>query len=221
MNEVVAKPGDLSDSYWARLSSKDKALYGLVRPQPKAVYTVDVRLDGLEAFLAGQERDLASMGGRLELEPDFQRGHVWTDEQRIHYVENLLRGNAPRLIRFNAADWSGRGIRGDLPAHHLQCIDGLQRMTALRRFLAGEMRLFGSSVGVAELKGSPFDPGRFTVQVAVHEFANRSDLLQFYLDLNSGGTVHADRELERVRGLLRASSAPGSSEPARSRMSAR
>lgn len=220
MKEVVTKPGDLSDSYWAKLSPKDKALYGLVRPQPTAVYTVDVRLDGLEAFLAGQERDMATMGGRLELEPDFQRGHVWNDVQRVHYVENLLRGSAPRLIRFNAADWSGRGVRGDLPAHHLQCIDGLQRLTALRRFLAGELRLFGSSVGVGDLKGTPFDPGRFTLQVAVHEFASRADLLQFYLDLNSGGTVHADAELERVRGLLRASSEAAEEKTARAKLSA-
>ncbi len=32
--------------------------------------------------------------------------------------------------------------------------------------------------------------------------ASRADLLQFYLDLNSGGVVHTDDELARVGQLL-------------------
>ena len=32
--------------------------------------------------------------------------------------------------------------------------------------------------------------------------ASRADLLQFYLDLNSGGVVHSDAELARVGQLL-------------------
>jgi len=35
----------------------------------------------------------------------------------------------------------------------------------------------------------------------MYTIAKRADLLQFYLDLNSGGVVHSDDELERVRGL--------------------
>ena len=28
----------------------------------------------------------------LQLDPDFQRGHVWTENQQIAYIEYLLRG---------------------------------------------------------------------------------------------------------------------------------
>lgn len=197
------KPADLSDAYWEQLSEEHRALYAKVRPQAAPTYTVDLQLPSVESFLKGLEGDMATAGGRVELEPDFQRGHVWTEQQRTSYLEALIRGNAPRTIQFNCPGWSGRGDCGDIPSFTFQCIDGLQRFTAVRRFIAGEVRVFGGMTA-ADLRGSPFDARRFSLQIAVHEFKNRSDLLQFYLDLNAGGTVHAQSELERVRALLRA-----------------
>ncbi|OAD16464.1 DUF262 domain-containing protein [Achromobacter insolitus] len=194
------KPSNLSDAYWNSLSDAHKVLYARVRPLAKATYEVDVQLSHVESFLAGQSTDLASMGGALELEPDFQRGHVWTDEQRIKYVESLLRGSAPRSILFNCPGWTSSNKPGDIPLHSFQCVDGLQRLTAVRKFMAGEFNVLGD-LSAMHLKGSPFDPARYTLKVSVYEFKNRADLLQFYLDLNSGGTVHAADELARVRRL--------------------
>jgi len=203
------KPVDLSDAYWGQLSEQHRALYAIVRPQAVPTYTVDLLLPDVESFLKGLERDMVSAGGRVELEPDFQRGHVLTDQQRTSYVEALIRGNAPKTIQFNCPGWSGRSDCGDIPSHTFQCVDGLQRFTAVRRFVAGEVKVFGGKT-VADLRGSPFDARRFTLRIAVHEFKNRSDLLQFYLDLNAGGTVHTQAELERVQALLHAeASGPG------------
>ncbi|RQP93656.1 DUF262 domain-containing protein [Burkholderia stagnalis] len=166
-------------------------------------HEVDVQLGHVEDFLKGQSADMVSMGGVLELEPDFQRGHVWTDEQRVRYVESLIRGSAPRSILFNCPGWNREKEPGDIPSHTFQCVDGLQRLTAVRKFMDGELRVFGG-VSAADLKRSPFDPSRYTLKVAVYEFSNRADLLQFYLDLNSGGTIHGPKEIDRVRKLLQA-----------------
>lgn len=38
--------------------------------------------------------------------------------------------------------------------------------------------------------------------MAIHTFTRRADLLQHYLDLNTGGTPHSAEEIARVRGLL-------------------
>lgn len=198
------KPFDLSDKYWARLSPKDQALYHLIRPQPKAAYTVDVQFDNLEEYFAGQARDLAEMGGLLELEPDFQRGHVWSDDQRTAYAEAVIRGTAPTRILFNCPGWSSsNGATGDIQPHTFQCVDGLQRLTAIRKLISGEIAVFGG-LTASDLAKSPFDPRRYRFQFCVYEFANRADLLQFYLDLNRGGTVHSDSELSRVQKLLSA-----------------
>ena len=43
----------------------------------------------------------------LEIEPDFQRGHVWNEEKQIMFVEYLLRGGGgvSNTLRFNCPGW--------------------------------------------------------------------------------------------------------------------
>ena len=50
-------------------------------------YAVDYPIDRLISFLEDEIRDYG-----LQLNPEFQRGHVWTRKQQIAYVEFLLRG---------------------------------------------------------------------------------------------------------------------------------
>lgn len=73
----------------------------------------------------------------LEMNPDFQRGHVWTETQQIRYVEYFLRGGiSARTIYFNSPNF----LMGELP---FVLVDGLQRITALLRFLNNEIKAFG------------------------------------------------------------------------------
>ena len=201
-DETVTKPFDLSDQYWGGLSAEHQALYLLVRPQPKATYAMDNGLPRVENFINEQTDAMREMGGVFELEPDFQRGHVWSDDQRKGYVEALLRATAPINILFNCPGWSrSDGGEGDIPRYTLQCIDGLQRLTAVRKFIAGELTVF-NGLKAADLKGSPFDIRKYYLKFSVYEFNSKAQLLQFYLDLNGGGTIHPQSELDRVRRLL-------------------
>lgn len=204
MTANACAPYGMTEKYWDSLSPEHQALYALVRPMPDAAYTVDWPLNVLEDTLAKIERDTLEMGGSFELNPDFQRGHVWTDAQRIAYVEALLRKTTTGRILFNCPGWTrAPSTQGDIPANAFQCVDGLQRLTAVRKFMAGELGVFGGMTAT-DLKGTPFNAFRMTyrLQVGIYEFTSRSDLLQFYLDLNNGGTVHSEQEIERVRTLL-------------------
>jgi len=198
----IQQPMGLSDRYWSSLSAEHQTMYGIVRPLPTPAYTVDWHIGMLEETLAGIERKMLLSQGVFELEPDFQRGHVWSDVQRVAYIEALIRKTAPAGILFNCPGWTrSDGGGGGIAANTFQCIDGLQRLTAVRKFMAGGFKAFDKYYA-QDLKGSPFDLARYRMSVAVYEFNSRADLLQFYLDLNSGGTVHAPSELERVRGLM-------------------
>ena len=197
-------PYGTSDKHWNSLSPEHQALYLKVRPMPNAAYTVDWLLSGLEKSLASIQSSMEMAGGSFDLNPDFQRGHVWTDAQRAAYVEALLRNMTTGRILFNCPGWTNNpDAGGDIPSNTFQCIDGLQRLTAVRKFLAGEISVFGGMVA-EDLRGSPFDPFRMTyrLQIGVYEFSTRAELLQFYLDLNVGGSAHEPQEIERVRGLL-------------------
>lgn len=90
-----------------------------------------------------------------------------------------------------------------LKASGIQCIDGLQRLTALRDFVAGRFKVFNGYT-LQDLEGTSFSFRRTGMAWTLEMFtiATRADLLQFYLDLNTGGVVHASEEIRRVTGLL-------------------
>lgn len=199
MTTPTAEDFGLSDTHWAGLSPAHRAMYATVRPLRQAAYSVNPALNGIERTLSDLDSQARSQGGELQLNPDFQRGHVWSQDKQVAFMENVLRGTAPFVIRFNCVGWNLKRPT-DMNPHDVVCIDGLQRITALRAFMAGDFTVFGGFTA-ASLDKSPFDLRRFRWTMDVFDIAKRVDLLQFYLDLNSGGVVHTAQELERVQAL--------------------
>lgn len=180
------------------ISEFAQQLVSIIKPLHAAKWHADYRWFDLERATAKLGEDY----GGLELNPDFQRGHVWTADQQEHFIANCLRGVvAPSgfLIQFNCADWGDEDAESDLPKG-LQCVDGLQRFTAVTEFAKGNVKPFGFTA--QELMGTQFSPKRIYMKVAIHSYTKRVDLLSHYLALNAGGTQHSDEEIERVRGLL-------------------
>ena len=219
MSQPTSHPRDfgLSEEYWARISEKEHALYERIRPLRKSVYQVQNHLSRIEDTLAQFEREAVSMGGCFELCPDFQRGHVWTHEQQVAYVESFLRGAADATIEFNNPSMGTLLLDpGDLHPYSMVCVDGLQRLTALREYMAGRVKVFGG-LSAEDLKGTSFDANRYTWTLKCFDFPTRAQLLQHYLDLNAGGTPHSAEEIARVRQLRAEAAAP----PARRKRSAK
>lgn len=130
----------------------------------------------------------------LDLDPDFQRGHVWSMAQRVAYIEYSLRGGeSARNIYFNAPEWRrGRG--------NTQLIDGKQRLESVRMFMADKVRVFGGYTNT-QLGGKP-PIVEVRLRLYVHQLKTRREVLQWYLGMNSGGSIHSKKELDRVRALL-------------------
>lgn len=84
----------------------------------------------LQDVLPQLDKWTAELG--LNLDPDFQRFHVWTEKQQIDYMEFLLRGGSTgRTIYLNNPQWQ----RGWKIEDEFVLVDGKQRVQALRRFL--------------------------------------------------------------------------------------
>jgi hypothetical protein len=174
------------------------ALTAKVRQMPRSKWQADYEIRGIERTLNGFDEDYT-----LDLEPDFQRGHVWTQLQQERYIEALIRGavaSSSLLIQFNVPHWENDQYQGDLP-RAMQCVDGLQRLTAVRAFAADKIRAFGHLA--SELEGTPFSLCRcgIALKFSVHTFQTRADLLTYYVDLNGGGTPHSADEIARVTAL--------------------
>lgn len=158
-------------------------------------YEVDIDITRLESNLEAYSENYG-----LELNPDFQRGHVWTESQQISFIEFFFRGGrTSRVIYFNSPAFGGphEDQIKDLD-DTLLCVDGLQRLTSLLRFVRNEIPLFGHYYKDFE------DRPRITqsIKFNINGLKTRREVLQWYLEMNSGGTVHTEDELSRVRNLL-------------------
>lgn len=175
-----------------------KRLEKIINPLATARYECDTDWTYVEQNFERWESDY----GGLELNPDFQRGHVWTPQQQTHFIENCLRGvvsSSGFVIQMNCPNWDTDKVVTDLP-FGFQCIDGLQRITAVREFLAENIKPFGLTP--KDLVCSSFMiKTKFRWRFAVHTFTRKVDLLNHYLALNTGGTPHSLDEIERVKAL--------------------
>ena len=132
----------------------------------------------------------------LQLNPDFQRGHVWNEEQQIAYVEFLLKGGkSGRDFYFN---WNKK-------TNDYVCVDGLQRTTALEKFVNGEIKVFNQyfkEFGFTgrEAGGQPLP--EYKVNIYTNNLNDEKEILEWYIDMNSGGTPHTEEEIERVKKMI-------------------
>ena len=153
--------------------------------------TVDYGLDFLAETVMDRE-------DKWNIDPDYQRDHVWTDDQRSKFVGYFLVVKRMPLIFLNY------GVRR---THSVpEVVDGKQRLTSLLRFVAGEIdaelpsgqRVWWRDFDEVDRRCAP------EVTCARIYLPSRAAVLQFYINLNAGGTVHTQAEIDRVRAMLAA-----------------
>lgn len=156
---------------------------------PRSYYTVNVDLSYLKEHFEHWSKD-----GMLIMEPEWQRGHVWNKKQKSSYMEYFLKGGTTgRNIYFNCSSWMGNF---NTPIY---CVDGLQRITAALDFLDNKIPAFGYLFKEFEDRLRMVD-----VQFIFHMLKIRSkrELLNVYIDMNSGGTPHNPKEIKRIEKML-------------------
>lgn len=186
----------------AETRKKNALLTMILKPLDQAKYTAHFSVAG---FMDSINKMSLDYGAALDMTPDFQRGHVWTMEQKENFIRNVLRGAVPEsvfVVQFNCASWDNLHYHGDLP-QGFQCIDGLQRISAFNEYLAGKFTVDGLSAH--DLQGSSFqiNRGRMNFIVQIFAFQNKRDLLAHYLAINSGGTPHSESEIERIKAMMK------------------
>ena len=153
-------------------------------------YRVDVMWGFLEETLNEYKE-----GWGLDMNPDFQRGHVWDEIKQKRYVEFILRGgHSAKEIYFNCSHWNGKP-----PHRNMVLIDGKQRIEAVLKFLRNELAIFDGRY-FKDYDGRLRINARFVFYV--NDLPDRVSELQWYLDLNTGGVVHTNKEIEKVKQLL-------------------
>lgn len=158
---------------------------------PDGNYSINVSWSYLERQLGGWIEE------GLDLDPDFQRAHVWGTEKQIAYVEFILRGGrSSRFIFFNNPNWQVQAVARE----DFVLVDGKQRLQAVRSFLRSDIPAFGVYHSQFVDKLPAMCGPDFIFQV--NTLRTRAEVLEWYLQLNAGGVVHTKAELDKVRRLL-------------------
>ncbi len=159
-------------------------------------YRVQYPIDHLIQWIEEQEREYD-----LQLNPDFQRGHVWTEEQQVSWLEFFLRGGrSGDTLYFNDPNWLA-WTPEDSGYKDFVCVDGLQRITAIRRFLNDEIKVFGHYY--SEFEDPRWLRSNANITINVNNLKTRKEVLKWYIDMNSGGTPHSEAEINRVTELIK------------------
>jgi len=161
-------------------------------------YSIHVSWDYLEYQLDHYKADY-----NLDMDPDFQRAHVWTRQQQIAFIEFKLRGGlSGKDILFNYPDFQ----RSSSFTDKMLLVDGKQRLQAVREFLCGNIGIFADLFGKPKFYGE-FDRTVFGITEVnfifhINSLLTRKQVLEWYLSLNAGGTPHTSEEITKVEGLL-------------------
>jgi hypothetical protein len=132
----------------------------------------------------------------LNMNPDFQRGHVWTEIQQSKYVEFILKGGkSGRDFYFN---WNP-------DTNDYVCVDGVQRTTALQNFVYNKLKAFGQFFDEFSFTKyiAAYNPlPEYRVNVYRNSLKTKREILQWYVDMNAGGTPHTNEEIERIKKMI-------------------
>lgn len=155
-------------------------------------YHIDLDLRDLKHWIKSQQDDF---GDKMKLDPDFQRAHVWDETKQQRYIEYILRGGQSALdFHFNCADYRLGSLRYDLVL-----VDGKQRLNAIFKYINNELTVFDGHYA------KDFDRLRMAdvqISIYINDLKTRKEVLQWYIDMNSGGVAHTDEEIQKVKDLL-------------------
>jgi uncharacterized protein YerC len=130
----------------------------------------------------------------LDINPPFQREYVWKPEQKIRYVEFILSGGTTgKSIYLNCPGWS-LGLR-----ENYVLVDGEQRLETVLGFLNNEFPVFNNNFRKDFTDHIPME---CCLYWHVNDLKTYEEVLRWYIELNTGGTIHTEEEIVRVRKML-------------------
>lgn len=132
------------------------------------------------------------------LDPPFQRGAVWSVEQKQAWIESILMGLGLPSIFIN-----------QFPAEHPRygwsevVIDGKQRLLATAGFMCDEFRVRGELWSEQDKTFQrTFKMSLGIVPVVVTRFETERECVELYLKLLRAGTAHSTEDIEKAVDYL-------------------
>lgn len=161
---------------------------------PHASYSVNVGWTYLDEFLKNWDY--------VDMDPDYQRGYVWNMAQKVAYIEYQLRGGTSgKEIYWNCPNWH-RQVGSTIWHNTMELVDGKQRINAIKGFLAGEVKAFGKYLHEYGDQKRMHRLGRYDFVFRVNNLKTKKEVVEWYLGMNAGGSIHTDDDLAVAKKVL-------------------
>ncbi len=165
---------------------------------PDCTYRVDYAIAAIPRFLEQYS---------VDMDPDYQRGYVWTKKQKQAFVGAVLQNHhAIPIFWFNTLDIGKSEV-----------VDGKQRLNAILGWLDNryeEICPCGETFWYRDADVIAKRSLNMMVTLKMHFVQlSRLDVMKFYLSLNSGGTVHKPKDLNKVRKMIEDTKEPHAPSP--------
>lgn len=136
----------------------------------------------------------------LVLDPPFQRGAVWTTEQKQAWIESILLDMPLPAIFINQFGT----MSGGHPkwGHSDVVIDGQQRLRATIGFLNDEFAVRGETWSQQTKEFQRKFRMDASCAVILCKFQTELECAELYLKLLTSGTAHTPDEIEKARAFL-------------------
>jgi len=130
----------------------------------------------------------------LDMNPKYQRGNVWSQEQKVALIDSIFRN-----VDIGKFTIIRRRFREDLE-HYYEVLDGKQRITAIAEFFEGRFEYRGKKFYDLH----PLDQIHFknyAISYAEIEPLTDEQKYRYFLKLNTTGQPHDEEHLEKVRKM--------------------
>ena len=158
--------------------------------------------------------------GGIEMNPPYQRGDVWTVEQRRNLIRSLLLGVpiAALVLNRRGSNQAWQDNEGDPGETWYAVVDGKQRLTTMVMWFDSKLFVpadwfapeslpegmaLGAEVtyGGLTIRGQRFVGQAFNVPVAEARLGSLSEEAEVYGLINQAGTAQSAADLDRARAI--------------------
>ena len=175
----------------------------LIRSSPfaRSCYSVDIPLIGFHRNLmmfvsADKHQNGFALEDIFTGVPDFQRDNdKWSEAMQVKFIENLVMGCKTTIMMYEIPP------QGELSGYcNCSILDGLQRITAIHRFVTGEIKAFGKSY--EELRSERILSNvRCRIKVNIYTFGSEKEAIGFYIATNENIT-HSSEDINKAKRIL-------------------
>lgn len=133
-------------------------------------------------------KGLFGLGGKLTIQPEYQRNYIYADGKRdVAVIESLLKGYPLGLIYFNKTD-----------DEKWEVLDGQQRITSIGRYTSGKFAVRDSNGHEQYFSGLPADKQKKIMEskLLIYECeGEESEIKEWFETINIAGVPLNDQEL--------------------------